>query len=63
MEAKFIKSPNKGESMWKVFDLDKLVLCMTVNEIISGTDFGYDDVVTIEFGKWLIKEVRDYHDV
>lgn len=67
LTAKFIKaantdgSHNVGQSRWEVHNLNKLVLNMTVDEIIVGTDSSYDDVATVEFGKWLIKEIRDYN--
>ena len=60
LKAKFIKDVSPGESRWTVHNLGKLILSMTVDELIKDTEAEYDEVATVEFGKWLMKEIRRY---
>jgi len=62
LKAKFIKEAILGDSRWEVYNFGKLVLKMTVGEITVGTKAKYEDIATVEFGKFLLQEIRKDND-
>ena len=64
LKAKFHKSAHndgshdRSESRWSVYADRKLILNAPVKEITSNIDLDYDAIATVNFGKFLLKEIR-----
>jgi hypothetical protein len=60
-KARFVKGIEKYDDQWTVLDEnDNVLLARSVNQIANGRcEMFYDDINTAEFGKKLIKQVRE----